>query len=815
MGENVRKRKSPWDGEEDAFLQVDANDKTEWTVRHQNWQDTGDPWKTNPSGDPWKNNPSGDPWKNNPSGDPWKNNPSGDPWKKNHSGDSWKNHSGTDLSQENSLPKDRHKIRQQVPATEEVDKKKGLNHSMSPRFGRKERKQREEIGRNMMEKNPRNSKTVRDGDERACSHVETKNVRTGKGQYPNCQDNGASKAGDLRKETSSFDLSQPNNRPQDRHRFHQYGERVTETKEVNRKNDFYRSMSPSFDGRLKKRSSLSPDNQPIGSRRYPARERSRSRSRGRWEDISRSPSRRRERDRHNKVQKRRSRSRSRDRGINVKPRSRSRSPCNYRWNGSQVSSEICRSFATGKCRKGSECRFLHPDNSKHTERHQLDDELVERLGNRLEHKLPDSYDADRDHIGKQNQGMIPCKSFIKGKCRWGASCKFSHSSASYESRGNKDAHLDCILEGESNKNSKFSHDGPTPIPSHVESRPSDSLDGSNMDNAQRDSNLSQIDAHPKRPISSPNGRYANTYESVVNRSTDCEEQNATSIASLPSQHLDESSHVHTQDIVQDISAFNLSKTAIVSEIPSQTYVMPRTSEDNILSGSNVPSEIKSSNSEPHPITLPGERYQVGESRTPYPEPSFITLDNQNLHARNHQEAERTTDTPVTELLGDVSCELDEHKTEIPSEQLNQLQQVGGSGVACSEDPQLKQPENGNANTVNKFDDGQRIKQSENVEAHGMVEGVNSLKDEKAIRLFKNALVEFVKEILKPAWKEGRMSKEEHKTIVKKVVDKVTITMQGDHVPKTQDKISQYLTHSKPKINKLVQAYVERCRRVGI
>ncbi|XAR49628.1 hypothetical protein NMG60_11032893 [Bertholletia excelsa] len=84
------------------------------------------------------------------------------------------------------------------------------------------------------------------------------------------------------------------------------------------------------------------------------------------------------------------------------------------------------------------------------------------------------------------------------------------------------------------------------------------------------------------------------------------------------------------------------------------------------------------------------------------------------------------------------------------------------------------------------------------------------KDEKAIRVFKVALVEFVKEILKPKWKEGQMSREVHKTIVKKVVDKVTSTMQGaNNIPKTQEKIEQYLSYSKPKLNKLVEAYTER------
>ncbi|XAR62440.1 hypothetical protein NMG60_11017191 [Bertholletia excelsa] len=99
--------------------------------------------------------------------------------------------------------------------------------------------------------------------------------------------------------------------------------------------------------------------------------------------------------------------------------------------------------------------------------------------------------------------------------------------------------------------------------------------------------------------------------------------------------------------------------------------------------------------------------------------------------------------------------------------------------------------------------------SENVDTDGKVGEGNNGKDEKALRLFKNALVEFVKEVLKPKWKEGQISREVHKTIVKKVVDKVTSTFHGDNIPKTQNKVDQYLSFSKSKLTKLVEAYMER------
>ncbi|XP_073033067.1 zinc finger CCCH domain-containing protein 55-like isoform X2 [Primulina eburnea] len=132
-------------------------------------------------------------------------------------------------------------------------------------------------------------------------------------------------------------------------------------------------------------------------------------------------------------------------------------------------------------------------------------------------------------------------------------------------------------------------------------------------------------------------------------------------------------------------------------------------------------------------------------------------------------------------------------------------------VTVKQDEVTAKPENEALGEQSK--DDKENKASETLDGHGKNERGNATKDEKRMRLFKNSLVEFVKEILKPTRKEGRMSREAHKTVVKKVVDKVTGTIQADHVPKTQEKIEHYLSCSKPKITKLVQAYVERCRKV--
>lgn len=85
----------------------------------------------------------------------------------------------------------------------------------------------------------------------------------------------------------------------------------------------------------------------------------------------------------------------------------------------------------------------------------------------------------------------------------------------------------------------------------------------------------------------------------------------------------------------------------------------------------------------------------------------------------------------------------------------------------------------------------------------------SIKEIKAMKIFRTALAEFAKEILKPTWREGHMSKEEFKTIVKKAVDKVSGTLQSHQIPNTPERIEQYLESSRVKFTKLVEGYVEK------
>ncbi|MCO5610228.1 hypothetical protein L7F22_064464 [Adiantum nelumboides] len=86
------------------------------------------------------------------------------------------------------------------------------------------------------------------------------------------------------------------------------------------------------------------------------------------------------------------------------------------------------------------------------------------------------------------------------------------------------------------------------------------------------------------------------------------------------------------------------------------------------------------------------------------------------------------------------------------------------------------------------------------------------KEQYGLRLLKSTLADYVKEVLKPAWKEGSMSKEAFKSIVKKVVDKVIGSLQAHQIPKSQENVDQYMTQSEAKISKLVQGYVDRFKK---
>ncbi|TXG75362.1 hypothetical protein E1A91_1Z022200v1 [Gossypium mustelinum] len=78
----------------------------------------------------------------------------------------------------------------------------------------------------------------------------------------------------------------------------------------------------------------------------------------------------------------------------------------------------------------------------------------------------------------------------------------------------------------------------------------------------------------------------------------------------------------------------------------------------------------------------------------------------------------------------------------------------------------------------------------------------ALKESKAMRHFHAALVDLIKELLKPTWREGHLSKDAHNRIVKKAVNKVIGTVQPHQIPLTFESVKQYLSASQSKIARL-------------
>lgn len=100
----------------------------------------------------------------------------------------------------------------------------------------------------------------------------------------------------------------------------------------------------------------------------------------------------------------------------------------------------------------------------------------------------------------------------------------------------------------------------------------------------------------------------------------------------------------------------------------------------------------------------------------------------------------------------------------------------------------------------------RVRQNKEMVSGYTVEGVVH-KESKALVQFRAALIDFVKDLLKPKWREGHLSKDAHNKIVKKAVEKVISSVQPEQIPPSMELIRQYLASSRPKVEKLVEVSV--------
>ncbi|XP_044497100.1 protein FRIGIDA-ESSENTIAL 1 isoform X2 [Mangifera indica] len=106
--------------------------------------------------------------------------------------------------------------------------------------------------------------------------------------------------------------------------------------------------------------------------------------------------------------------------------------------------------------------------------------------------------------------------------------------------------------------------------------------------------------------------------------------------------------------------------------------------------------------------------------------------------------------------------------------------------------------------LNKDSRAERMRQKNEMDSNGDVE-----KESKAMRHFRSGLVDFVKELLKPTWREGKLTKDAHNRIVKRAVDKVLHALQPHQIPTTMESVKHYLSSSRPKIAKLIEGYVDK------
>ncbi|XP_042475560.1 protein FRIGIDA-ESSENTIAL 1-like [Macadamia integrifolia] len=205
--------------------------------------------------------------------------------------------------------------------------------------------------------------------------------------------------------------------------------------------------------------------------------------------------------------------------------------------------------------------------------------------------------------------------------------------------------------------------------------------------------------------------------------------------------------------------------------------------------------------------LHGPEYNADEHSLSFNRQSHGSVEEKNIHSHGlHIAADETTGTFVAD---------DQTKVSTPREGNNE---GPGHGIVVdvantkeiSHDPNPRyqtdarhknESQPGSGKFINEMDLPQNPRQKQHVDAQS--------KESKAFKIFHARLIEFVKELLKPYWLEGHLSKDAHKTIVKKAVDKVMGTLQPHQIPSTTEAINQYLSFSRSKISKLVEGYVDK------
>lgn len=395
------------------------------------------------------------------------------------------------------------------------------------------------------------------------------------------------------------------------------------------------------------------------------------------------------------------------------------------------------------------------DRSRSPRRHRVKDrDHGIGIGRGSEERQRESYDDSNSRASSYNR---PCKDYVSGNCRKGSQCRFLHQEQHEGSRFRDDRNKDSYSDGYRKDNSDY-HRGNN----NNNNRNNNSYDSVKppcrfflMGNCNRNRckfshDAPKVDGYQERSHDDNNNNN--------NRNLDDKNKSWNDLESMANQ---ESSHIHSyqnpttlngDEKSPDMNGGSKLLEASRNGIPNET----------LASMEQVPRATEVSN----------------------PEKQILANALELLYSLPNS---GSSNAPVSDSI----------KTSVPVGTLADSQEQGNRIPVESESV-------GVADAKEEENEKKKDESLKNTNSGKVEEG-----DEKAMRQFKNVLVEFVKEILKPTWKEGKMSREVYKTIVKKVVEKVSSSIQGVQIPRTQEKIDQYLAFSKSKITKLVEAYVGR------
>ncbi|XP_073126876.1 zinc finger CCCH domain-containing protein 55-like [Henckelia pumila] len=126
------------------------------------------------------------------------------------------------------------------------------------------------------------------------------------------------------------------------------------------------------------------------------------------------------------------------------------------------------------------------------------------------------------------------------------------------------------------------------------------------------------------------------------------------------------------------------------------------------------------------------------------------------------------------------------------------------------------PETTFGGTNSSFAGGERVEPllQQNQKGNVGVAEVDRSKSNKIweVHSFKFVLIEHIRQILKPFWEQGNLSKDAYKIVMKKSIDKIIASIQASKFPRSKNDHQRYISASRSKIFELVQAYVKKYQK---